>query len=282
MMKVLRTTGLALLLAVSLSFARADWRFDAETGAVDDSNLSNSDRGADMKDDWAWQSDLRAGSGFQMARDLRLNLAAELREQVWARFDAFNNVAPGGDISLRYRFGLGRLAPWIGIEDSLAYAFFHEDDRSGFDNRFRVRGGFGITERIAVEAAYTFDDFEAEDNFWNLSGHSGSIQLTFDATSSLQLALGYSYRDGEVISYARPPRPEIFALASEVELVNSFGSPPYNAYRLRGTTNAVFVSAGYTLNRYISLQVAYEYRNTSHGPLEYENHLVEAKIAFAY
>jgi hypothetical protein len=281
-MKPVRITGLAVLLAMAISFARADLRFDAETGAVYDSNLSNSDRGADVKDDWTWQSDLQAGNGFQLARDLRLNFAAELREQVWARFDAFNNVAPGGTAMLRYRFGLGRLAPWIGVEDSLAYAFFHEDDRSGFDNRLQVRGGFGITERLSVEAAYTFDDFEAKDDFWNLSGHSGSIRLTFDATSSLQLALGYDYRDGEVISYARPPRPDLFALASEVEPVNSFGSPPFNAYRLRGTTNAVLVSAGYTLNRYMSVQVAYEYRNTSHGPLEYENHLVEAKIAFAY
>ena len=49
-----------------------------------------------MKDDWAWQSDLRAGNAFQLARDLRLSLGADLREQVWARFEAFNNVAPGG------------------------------------------------------------------------------------------------------------------------------------------------------------------------------------------
>jgi len=281
-MKAVRTTGLAVLLAMAFSVARADWRFDAETGALYDSNLSNSDRGADMKDDWAWQSDLQAANGFQLARDLRLNFAAEVREQVWARFDAFNHVAPGGNAGLRYRFGLGRLAPWMLVEDSFAYAFFHEDDRSGFDNRFRVRGGFGLTERLSVEAAYTFDDFEAKDDFWKLSGHSGSIQLTFDVTSSLQLALGYRYRDGEVISYARPPRPDLFALASDVEPMNTFGRPPYNAYRLRAMTNSVFVSAGYTLNRYTSLQVAYEYRNTSHGLLEYENHLVEAKIAFAY
>ena len=96
-----------------------------------DSNLSNSERASDVKDDWAWQSNLRVGNGFQLARDLRLNLGVDLREQVWARFDAFNNLAPGGTASLRYRFGLGRLAPWVLIEDRLAYAFFKEDDRSG-------------------------------------------------------------------------------------------------------------------------------------------------------
>jgi hypothetical protein len=281
--KALRRTGLAVLLvAVGLSTARADWRVDAETGTLYDSNLSNSDRASDVKDDWAWQSNLRVGNAFQLTRDLRLNLAIDLHEQIWARFDAFSNLAPGGTASLRYRFGLGRLAPWVLVEDRVAYAFFKEDDRSGVENRFRIRGGFGISERLALEATYTFDDYAAKDAFWDLSGNSGSIRLTFDVTSSLQVALGYLYRNGEVISYAIPPRPDIVALSSARESVNSFGSPPYTAYRLRGVTNAFSASASYTLSKYISLQVNYEFRNTTHGPLDYVNHLVEAKVVFVY
>ncbi len=133
-----------------------------------------------------------------------------------------------------------------------------------------------------MEAAYTFDDYAAKTPFWDLSGNSGAIRLMFDATSSLQVAVGYLYRNGEVISYALPPRPDIVALSSARESVNSFGSPPYTAYRLRGVTNAFSASVGYTLSKYISLQVNYEFRNTTHGPLEYVNHLVEAKVAFVY
>ena len=280
--KAVGTTGLAVVLAMVASAARADWRVDAETGTFYDSNLSNSDRASDAKNDWAWQSNLLVGNAFQLARDLRLNLGVDLREQIWARYDAFNNVAPGGTASLRYRFGLGRLAPWVLVEDRLAYAFFKEDDRSGVDNRLGIRGGFGITERLSVEAAYTFDNYAAKDPFWNLSGNSGAIRLAFDATSSLQVAVGYLYRNGEVISYALPPRPDVFALSSARESVNSFGSPPYTAYRLRGVTNAFSASVGYTFSKYISLQVNYEFRNTTHGPLDYVNHLVEAKVAFVY
>lgn len=281
-MKAARITSLVLLIGAALSSARGEWQCDAETGAVYDSNFSNSDRAVDRKDDWAWQSDLRVGNAFQLTRDLRLNFAADLREQVWARFDAFNSVAPGGDVGLRYRFGLGRQAPWVLVGDSLAYAYLHEEDRSGRDNRFHLRGGMGITEWVSIEAAYTWDDFEAEDEFWNLSGQSGAIQLTFDPTSSLQVALGYSYRYGEVISYALPPRPDILNLTSGAEPVNSFGAPPYTAYRLRGSTNAFSASAGYRINKYISLQVTYEFRDTSNGPLEYMNHSLEAKVAFVF
>jgi hypothetical protein len=273
---------MAVLLAMALSAARADWRVDAETGAFYDSNLSNSDRASDVKDDWAWQTNLRVGDGFQLARDLRLNLGVDLRQQVWARFDAFNNVAPGGTASLRYRFGLGRQAPWVLAENRVVYAFFKEDDRSGIDNEFRIRGGFGITQRLAIEAAYSFDTYAAKNPFWDLSGNSGAIRLTFEVTSSLQVTFGYLYRNGDVISYAIPPRPDIVALTSDRESVNSFGSPPYTAYRLRGVTNALSASVSYTFSKYISVQVNYEFRNTTHSPLEYVNHLVEAKIAFAY
>lgn len=277
-----RATGLALVFALLVSTARADWRIEAETGALYESNLSNSDRAADAKDDFAWQSALQIGNALQLNRDMRLNLGLDLREQVWARFDAFNHLAPGGSAGLRYRFGLGRTAPWLLVEDHVAYSFFKEDGRSGIENRFRVRGGFGLTSRLALEAAYTMDDFAARDRFWDLTGNSGSIRLTFAATSSLQLGLGYSYRAGQVISYALPPRPDIVGLTADLESVNSFGSPPYTAYHLRGNSHTLSASVGYSLGQHLSIQINYEFRQTSSGPLDYDNHLVEAKFAFVY
>ena len=280
--KAARTITPILWLVIMMNAARADWRIDFETGALYDSNLSNSDRAREEEADFSWQSDLQFGQGFQLSRDLRLNLAAQVHGQVWSQYDAFNNVRPGAAAGLRYRFGLGRMAPWVLLEDRVGYAVFHEDERSGLDNRLNVRAGLAITERLAVEVAYTFDVFDGKDSFWDLSGHTGSIRITFDATSSLQLALGFSHREGEVFSYALPPRPDIVALAAESKPVGSFDRPPYTAYRVDGSTNAFSASAGYILSRNISVQVNYEFRHTASGSLKYENHLVEARIVFAY
>src|SRR5712675_971534 len=85
------TLSIVLLILLS-SFARAEWRFEGETGVVYDSNLSNSDRSADVRDDWAWKSDITAGNGLQVTRDLRLNLGADLRSELWDRFGAFNTI----------------------------------------------------------------------------------------------------------------------------------------------------------------------------------------------
>jgi hypothetical protein len=277
-----RIAALTISFALVFGSARADWRFDAETGAFYDSNLSRSDRAADEKDDWAWQSDVRLGYGFQLSRDLRLNVAGDLEGQVWDQFDAFDEVGGGGSASLRYRLGLGRKAPWILVENRLAYDRFRESVRSGWDEKLQIRGGMGITDRISIEAGYKFDNFAAPDHFFDLQGHSGGIRLIGDVTSSLQLALGYTYRDGDVISYAIPPRPDILLLTSERRPVNTFGSPPYTAYRLQGSTHTISISAGYALTKYISVQMAYAYAVTSRDPLEYENHLFEAKVAVAF
>ena len=272
-----------LFLALNLNYARADWRFDAETGAFYDSNLSKSDRASDENDDWAWKSHVRIGNGFQLSRDLRLNVAGDLRGQVWGRFDAFNEIGGGASASLRYRFGLGRAAPWILMEDRLGYDRFHETMRSGWDETFRARAGIGISDRVALEAGYTFESFTAPDNFFDQQGHSGDARVIVDLTSSLQIAIGYIYRNGNVISYAVPPRPDILLLTSDRRRVTTFGSNPrYTAYRLQGETHAVSISAGYALTKNLSAQMAYEYAATSHDPLQYENHFVEMKIAFAY
>jgi hypothetical protein len=271
-----------MIFAATAVCARADWRFDAETGAFYDSNLSNSDRAAEERDAWAWRSDLTVSNGFQLMRDLRLNLAGDVHGEVWDRFDSFDQIALGGTATLRYRFGLGPKAPWISIDDRIAYARFHETARSGYDEQFRARGGVNITDRIALEAAYIFQNHAAPNRFYDIQAHSADARVIVDLTSSLQVALGYTYRNGGVISYAIPPRPEIAAFAIEREDEDTFGTPLRTAYKFRADSHAVSVSASYALPNNFSVQIGYTYVATLRDPLTYENHLVEAKIAFAY
>lgn len=279
---VARLKIMCVVSAMTCSLARADWRFEAETGGLYNSNLSNSDRAADVEEDWAWETNARLGNGFQLSRDVRLNVAADLRGQVWDRFDGLDKIGGGASADLRYRFGLGRLAPWISLGNRVGYDRFNETVRSGWDESCRFVAGMAISQRIALEAGYTFENFVVPDNFFDRQGHRASARAVFDLTSSLQIALEYTYREGDVISYALPPRPDIARIAIEREDITTFGNPPYTGYRLLGRTHAVSLSAGYAVTKYLSVEVSYEYALTTHDPLQYENHLVEAKIAFAY
>jgi len=271
-----------VLLIVFSSFARAEWRFEAETGAFYDSNLSNSDRSADVRDDWAWKSQISAGNSLQLTRDLRMNLGADLRGEVWDRFGAFNTIGPGASAGLRYRFGLGRQAPWVLVENRFGYDRFQDTAQSGNDNMFNLQAGIALSDRIALEGGYAFESFVAPDDFYDRQVHSANVRMVFDVTSSLQVTVGYTYREGDVISYAVPPRPDIAPFSIEREDEDEFGQPLRTAYKLLGRTNAVSFSVAYQLMKYASVQLGYEYAITTHDPLQYENHLVQANVAFAY
>jgi len=275
------TLSLVLLILLS-SFARAEWRFEGQTGMVYNSNLSNSDRSADVRDDWAWNSDISVGNALQLARDLRMNFGADLHGELWDRFGAFNTIGPGASAGLRYRFGLGRQAPWVLLEDRFGYDRFQDTAQSGYDNVLNFQAGIALSDRIALEGGYAFESFVAPNDFYDRQVHRGNLSMVFDVTSSLQVTAGYIYREGDVISYAVPPRPDIARFSIERENQDEFGLPLRTAYNLLGRTNAVSFSVAYQLTKYASVQVGYEYAVTTHDPLQYENHLVEANIAVAY
>jgi Outer membrane protein beta-barrel domain len=273
----------AAALVMSLGAARADWLFDGSSGVVYESNLSNSDRDEDVKDDWAWKSDLRISNGFQVSRDLRMNFGADLRSELWDRYAGFNQIGPGTIEGARYRFGLGRLAPWVLVENRIGYDRFQDTDQSGYDENIDVRGGIALSDRVALEAGYRFENFVAPDDFYDQQSHHADGRITIDLTPTVQVAVGYGYRRGDVISYAVPPRLDIARFATEKEDITIFGTNPrYIAYKFSGRTHSLDVSAGYAVNKYFSIQVGYEYSVTTRDPLSYENHTVEATLAFAY
>src|SRR5436190_305022 len=189
-MRAVRLAIVSTLFVATVSLAQADWRFDAETGSVYDSNLSNSDRSTDEKDDWAWKTDVRAGNGFQLSRDLRLSLVGDLHGEVWDRFDAFNKIGGGALAALRYRFGLGRMAPWVSLENGTSYDRFKETERSGWDESCRLVGGMAVSDRIALEAGYSFANFAAADDFWDEQSHHANVRAIVDLISALQVAVG--------------------------------------------------------------------------------------------
>ena len=277
-----RMTLTIVLLILLLTFARAEWRFEGQTGVVYNSNLSNSDRSADVRDDWAWNSDISAGNALQLTRDLRLNFGADLRGELWHRFGAFNTIGPGASAGLRYRFGLGRQAPWVLLENRFGYDRFQDNAQSGYDNLLNFQTGIALSDRIALQGGYGFESFVAPDDFYDRQLHRANVNIVFDVTSSLQVTVGYIYREGDVISYAVPPRPDIAPFSIEREDEDAFGQPLRTAYKLLGCTHALSFSAAYQLAKYASVQVGYEYAVTTHDPLQYQNHLVEANIAFAY
>ncbi len=264
------------------SSARQDWIFDIRSGVLYNSNVSNSDRSADVRQDEAWRSVLSAGQGFQLNDDLRLSIFAEMDSEVWRTYVGLTNTRPGLSTNLRYRFGLGKDAPWIRLESKLAYADFNEARRSGWDVRPGLRGGVSLTERVRLEAAYEYEHFDARDVVFQHDGHTVAFHGKIDLTASTRLVIGYTYRHGDVTSAATPPRPDIIKIAADLdEPIRTFGEP-YVAYRFEASTHAGSIAINQALTNSVALQASYEYRYTTHDPLHYINHVAELALAVSF
>jgi hypothetical protein len=261
--------------------ARATWTFDIRTGVLYDSNVSHSDRAADVEQDFAWHSLLAAGQSFQLTDDLRLTIFGELESNVWATYHGLSNVRPGVAPALRYRFGLGKNAPWIRFEPNISYADFAEARRSGWDIRPSIRGGFSPAEHFFVEGAYEYEHFDARDAVFRLDGHTLSLRGRVELTASTTLALGYSYRYGDVTSSALPPRLDLIRIADVRELIDTFDEV-YTAYRFPASTHTGSISITQALGHSIALQASYHYQHTAHDSLRYINHVAELGVGISF
>ena len=272
------------LLLVTLLCAtpvRAKWIFDIRSGVLYDSNVSRSDRSGDVEEGLAWRTFVAAGQQFQLTDDLRLGLFAETEARVWQTYDGLDSVAPAFAPNLRYRFGLGKNAPWLRLETKVGYADFAEARRSGWDARAGVRGGFSLSDRLALEAGYLFSDFAARDTVFCLQAHALSVRGSLELTSSTRLALGYEYRYGDVNSHAVPPRPEIVAIADALIPVNTFDELR-TAYRFEASTHSGSVALSQALGSFAAVQARYVFEYTTHDPVQYTNHVAELAIAFSF
>jgi hypothetical protein len=271
-----------LLTAIVLSLAAAgsssgDWIRDFGGDVSYDDNVSRSNREADERQDVAFRALAHLGRFDQLSDDLRLTLTADFSGEAWERYQDFNNATAAGTASLRYRFGLGAWAPFVRVEGSAGYASFEQSLQDGGRYRSGVTFGKRLTERLSIAASYHFDDNESRVRVFNQQAHHFSLAGSFDLSETTQITAGYELREGEVISYAVPPRPDMVALANALRPVDTFGGN-YVAYNLDATTHAFSVGVSQAFTRFLALNLRYERLETSRAHLYYINNIFNASL----
>ena len=271
--------GSILLLAPS--FARADWIRDFRADVGYNDNLSNSNREADERDDFFFTGHASFGRFGELTDDLRLTMTADLDAQAFARYGDFNNLTIGSTAALRYRFGLGAMAPFVRVEASGGYAAFQQSLQSGGRFRTGITAGKRLTERFAIDASYFYENIDAESRVFERFSHAFAVDASFDLTERTRLHAGYEFRTGEVVSYAVPPRPDLVALANDRVTVNSFG-PPYVAYNLDAITNSLSLGVSQAVTQSLALNASYEWHYTTRSHLSYTNNVLQLSIHAAF
>ena len=226
--------------------ARADWIRDCSIGGSYHDNLSNSQRRADKQSDLGLEAAERVGKFTQLSEALRFTFTLDLAPQLWAEHTDLDNFQAGGSAALRWRFGLGAMAPFLRTEVSAHYAGFGQDLQDGGRYRGAITLGKRLTERLEVPAAFLLDSARAESQVFDQKGIGFALRAAFDLTGRTQLTLDYNYRWGVVIFHAVSPRPDIVALTNERVAVKTFG-PSYVAYKIDATTQGFAVGLNQAL-----------------------------------
>lgn len=266
-----------VLLLPGASRSNGDWIRDFRGEVSYDDNLSNSNRGADQRDDFALEGHARFGRFGELTDDLRLTVTADLDARTFVHYEDFNSVTVGSTMSLRYRFGLGAMAPFVRVEGSGGYADFKQTLQSGGRFRAGIAIGKRLTERLALDASYFFEDIGGHIRLFERRSHTFALAAAFDLTERTQVTAVYELREGEVISYAVPPRPDIVALANDRREVDTFGRP-YVAYNLDATTHTLAFGVSQALTESVSVSARYEWQATNRSQISYFGNVVRVSI----
>jgi hypothetical protein len=267
---------IALLLAGAGS-ATADWIRDFRSEISYNDNLSNSDREADQHGDFSLAGQVRFGRFGELTDHLRFTVTADLDARAFDRYEDFNRVILGSTASLRYRFGLGAMAPFVRIEGSGGYAKFGQYLQDGGRYRAGITIGKRMTERLAIDTSYFFEDIGGRIRLFDRRSHTVALTASFDLTETTRLTAAYEFRDGEVVSYAVPPRPDIVALANTRRPIDTFGRT-YTAYNLDAMTHTIAFGISQALTKSISLNARYEWQKTSREQLSYVSNILRVSV----
>lgn len=276
-----KACAVLLLLLTGSSRVQGDWIRDFRGEFSYNDNLSNSNRSADQRDDFSWSGQAHFGRFDELIDGLRLTMTADLDAEAFGNYEDFNHLILGSTASLRYRFGLGAMAPFVRVEASGGYANFEQNLRDGGRYRAGLTVGKRLTERLAFDASYFFEDIGGRIRLFDQCSNTFALSASFDLTRTTRLTAGYEFRAGEVISYAVPPRPDIVALANARRSVDTFGRP-YVAYNLDAATHGLQIGVSQALTQSVSLNARYEWQHTSRAQLDYYNNILRISIHAAF
>jgi len=274
--------GLAFLLILSVvDHASGDWIRDFRGDVSYNDNLSNSDRAADQESDFSFDGHVAFGRFGELTDNLRLSITANLDARAFAHYDDFDSITIGSTAALRYRFGLGAMAPFVRVEASGGYAVFKQSLQSGERVHAGLTVGKRLTERFAMDASYFYEEIGGEVRVFDRFSHAFALSASFDLTERTRLSADYELRSGEVVSYAVPPRPDIVALANDRRMVGTFGEP-YVSYNFDAITNTLSFGVSQALTQWVSVNARYEWHYTTRSNISYTNNILRLSIHAAF
>ncbi len=261
----------------ALMAAPADWAPVLNTTAAWNSNAPNADRPVDVIGALQIHAELTASRRLSLGRDDALFLGGQLGAESWPRFDGLDRAALGPRFAWQHKFGLGALAPVFRVDVGADGVAARESDRAGFAASALLSWRQRFEDNTRVALTYEFARHDARATVFDRTGGEAALEVARTLDERWELVVTARWREGDVLSYATPPRPDLVELARVRATVNTFGQPRV-AYSLDARTLGGSLALSRSLNEMTSLTFAYDYRRTTRSELGYVNHLVSVVL----
>jgi hypothetical protein len=249
----------------------------AEIAGRYESNVSNSDRPSDRLSDGFLLAAGSLGRSGVWGRDWRWQAGLASEGKLAFRFFELSEIEAGVRLGLERKFGLGWKAPRLQLDFFPAFRAAGQPGALGFSLVPALTFVWQMMERAGISINYVPHWFFAQGALFDSAAQETGLSGWFDLFPSTRLFAGYSFRYGDVVSYATPPRPDLVAIAEVREATDVFGAERM-AYRFDASTHSVQAGVDQTLTRHMRLRAMYRFEITTRGSLEYANHIAEIGV----
>lgn len=236
---------------------------------IADDNLTNADTAADRVDDVL----LGARFALDQARSIngrdRVTFQAHIDlQEAWHHPKAGESLL-GGSLGWERKFGLGPFAPVVGASLGIDTVASHDSRRTSMMGSAILTGRFRLAQSTTVDVTQAFSDRRAKNDLFDARARESVLALRHDLGADWQLNAEARWREGEVVSFATPPRPDLATVAAVIVPLD----PTFGATRTAYAVDARSLSGSLALTRRLSpkysLAAGFEHRTTRRGALDY-------------
>ncbi len=252
------------------------------TAMVWHDNVTNAERDEDLLSALQWRGETWGGAQRLLPHGHRLRGSAGLRAEIWPRFEGLNVLAPGLTAGWEWKPGLGLHRPVLSAQAEGEWAAAQERGRGGFGAAGRVSVRQRLGEAWRLEVAHEWRRFDARAMAFDRTGREWLGRLEWNAGGAWTLAAEGRRRMGDVVSYSRPPRPDLEAIGKPITYVDTFEqAEPWIAYYFPAETRSGAVEVSRQLRSTV-VTLRHEYRHTLHAGPGYKNHLSSLHLALQF
>lgn len=274
--------GLRFIALVALTWGSlmpaSVWQLD--TAAIWNSNVTNAEVPGEDLSGLLWQTEVRTTAWQHRLRGQHVALHLGARSEIWPRFQGLDRLAPGAFATWDWKPGLGPHRPVLHAAVEIEPAFAAESARRGLGGagRLAVRQRLGTAWLLL--AGHEWRRFDARDRAFDVTGRQWFGRMEAGASAGWRFAFEASGRVGDVVSYSRPPRPDLTALGKPITTVDTFEQAvPWIAYYFRASTRVTAFEVMRTWGHRTNLTLRHEFRHTRHKGQGYRNQITSLSLS---